>query len=349
MNHSIGLDAHGKSCTFVVLNSKGAEVLTHRVETSEFQLKRFVRSIPGKKSLTFEECHLSKWLYTVLKPEVDELIVCNPAFVVKRSGTKDDAQDAKHLAQLLRGGFLTPVYHEESFFSELRSVVSSYHDLCQDLVRSKNRYKALFRSEAHQVAGSTIYIRRERIQELSHDTDRFVAEGLFDQIQMLTQNKDRYIKRMESYTERHPEIKALTSLPGISHIRANIIASVVCSPKRFANKHKFWSYCMLVRHDQQSDGVSYGKIKKIARADLKEVFIGAAQSALRGDSALRLYYDEMRAKGLDHSAARKNVARKIAAISLALMRTKQSYREDSIQLTHNKTQENCKKNVATQV
>ena len=56
---------------------------------------------------------------------------------------------------------------------------------------------------------------------------------------------------------------------------------------------------------RQSDGVSYGKVTIRARADLKNTFMGAAQAVIAGDSALRCYYDKMRADGLDFSAAQK--------------------------------------------
>ncbi|MBK8202462.1 MAG: transposase [Bdellovibrionales bacterium] len=48
------------------------------------------------------------------------------------------------------------------------------------------------------------------------------------------------------------------TIPGISIIRANIIAAIVCQPARFENKHKFWGYCMLVRHIQSQAEKSMG-------------------------------------------------------------------------------------------
>src|ERR1700692_4405274 len=115
MEHYIGMDAHSKTCTFVVLNGKGQETKTQRINTSESEILKFLGSLKGKKHLTFEECQLSRWLHVLIKDEVDELIVCNRCFIAKRKGTKNDYQDALHLAQQLRGNFLTPVFHEDSF------------------------------------------------------------------------------------------------------------------------------------------------------------------------------------------------------------------------------------------
>jgi hypothetical protein len=52
----------------------------------------------------------------------------------------------------------------------------------------------------------------------------------------------------------------LATIPGISTIRASVIASAICAPERFASRHELWSYAMLVSHAQMSDGVSYGTL-----------------------------------------------------------------------------------------
>ena len=85
---------------------------------------------------------------------------------------------------------------------------------------------------------------------------QFVARKLLDQVQYLNDLSGEYKILFEENMKTNPKIAALTSLPGISAIRANIIAAIVVDPRRFANKNKFWSYCMLVKHDQQSDGRS---------------------------------------------------------------------------------------------
>jgi len=328
MQNYIGLDAHSKTCTFVVLDKQGRQTGFQHIKTGESEVRKFVESVRGSKALVFEEGNLSKWLYTILKDKVDELVVCDPSFVNLRSGPKDDYPDALHLAQQLRGNFLTPVFHEDSFFSELRSVVSSYLDLVRDTVRTQNRYKALFRSQAAETEGKTIYRDEERIGELGNETDRFVARALFAQLKLSREQKSEYIKRFQECEKKYPQISALSSIPGIGEVRACVIAAVVCSPRRFENKFKFWSYCMLVKYDCRSDDTSYGKKKTRGNRILKDVFMGAAQSVLQGESALRKYYDDQREKEVDHQAAKKNVARKVAAIALSVMRRGKNYQEN---------------------
>ena len=328
MHNYIGLDAHSKTCTFVVVDGRGRQTNYQRVKTGESEILKFLKSVNGSKSLVFEESNLSKWLYTLLKDEVDKLVVCDPAVVNRRRGPKDDYPDTLHLAQQLRGEFLTPVFHEDNFFSELRSVVGSYRDLVWDSIRLQNRYKALFRSEARETDGKKIYNDEERIQELSNETDRFVAGAIYKQLQLIKEQQEGYVKRFKEYEKKYSQIRALSSIPGIGEVRACTIAAIVCSAQRFENKFKFWAYCMLVKYNCMSDDTNYGKKKVPGNRTLKDVFMGAAQSVLDGESPLRSLYDEHRKRGLDHRAAKKNVARKIAAIALSVMRKGVHYRED---------------------
>ena len=115
-------------------------------------------------------------------------------------------------------------------------------------------------------------------------------------------------------------IKNLTTIPGIDIIRSMAIASIVSNPYRFKNKHKFWSYCMLVKHKCISDDVVYRIKIRYGRMELKSVFIGAADSNLRTKSGLKRQYDELCSRGLDRRKARKAIARKLSSIALSIMK-----------------------------
>ena len=114
----IGLDAHSRECFFVVLGKGGRVLRRVVVNTSEKELLYFVRSVKGRKKLSFEEGVVSQWLYLLLKDEVDELVVCQPQ---ERRGAKTDKIDAGEIADLLRVGRLKPVFHSDDEFMELRA------------------------------------------------------------------------------------------------------------------------------------------------------------------------------------------------------------------------------------
>src|SRR3989344_3991734 len=114
MKNYIGLDAHSSTCTLSVMNEDGQEIDNTTLETNGRLLVSYLRGIKGVKALTFEECELSHWLFGILRPEVDTLLVCNPIANAEYKKAKTDKLDARKLAKLLRGGFLTPVFHDGS-------------------------------------------------------------------------------------------------------------------------------------------------------------------------------------------------------------------------------------------
>jgi len=324
----IGLDAHSATCTAVVVDEKGEIKHRETFTTTESNLIGFMSRVEGEKHLTFEECHLSQWLYVTLVEHVDRLVVCNPVYLAKKPGAKTDFRDALHLAQELRTGHLKPVYHDESRWIELRTLVSSYLALVDEIVRTKQRLKAVFRSNGVSTDTKNFYGTKDLAKQLPHDSARFVAESLFAQIEMLERYKADYRGYFERNLKRYRPIRNLDSVPGIDAVRGNIITAVVCMPHRFRNKHQFWGYCMLVRHIQMSGGKIYGNRRAHGRVELRDAFLGAAESALRTDTKLRDYYETLRARGIEHRDAKIALARKIAALCLALLKNNDTYQDD---------------------
>jgi hypothetical protein len=75
-----------------------------------------------------------------------------------KAGNKNDRIDARKLADLLRVGLLSPVYHGESGVRMLKELARSYLTNTKDLTRLRNRIKGLYRAWAIRVRGKK-YIR----------------------------------------------------------------------------------------------------------------------------------------------------------------------------------------------
>jgi transposase len=164
------------------------------------------------------------------------------------------------------------------------------------------------------------------LKKITGDYEKFTAANLFYLLGELQETKDAYESKFLELKKEWPAIKRLCSIPGIAAVRAATILAIVCSPARFANKHKFWAYCKLVRYVDVSDGRIYGSRNTKGRPQLKAVFMGAATRVLQSESgALKRYYDQLRQKGTAHNDAKKAVARRIAAIALAVMKTNKVY------------------------
>jgi len=206
--------------------------------------------------------------------------------------------------------------------------------LRQELTQMKNRYNALFRQAAiFMPKRGELYQSSESISLLPNETMRFVAGPLLERIWFLEEQKYQYELRFMDNVGAIKAIGLLATIPGIAAVRANQIAGVVVSPRRFANKYKFFAYAMLIKHHKLSDGKIYGKKKPFGQALLKGIFKSGALSALRGKNRFSRHYEACIAKGLDDRKARNSVSRLLAATALGVWKSGKKY-DDNYDAKH---------------
>ena len=151
----IGLDVHQATISVAVLDSRGKLIMESILETKAATILEFLAGLRGTLSVTFEEGTWAAWLYDVLKPHVDKLVVCNPRKnALLKDGNKSDRIDARKLADLLRTGLLSAVYHGENGIRTLKELARSYLALTRDATRVMNRLKAFYRSWAIRTQGA---------------------------------------------------------------------------------------------------------------------------------------------------------------------------------------------------
>jgi hypothetical protein len=149
----IGMDVHKEAIVIAVLDGSGKQVMETIVETKANSILEFLYGLRGELRVTLEEGTWAAWLYDLLQPKVQEVVVCNPRRnALLKEGSKSDKVDARKLADLLRTGMLRPVYHGENGLRTLRELARSYQTINKDLTRVMNRLKAAYRSWGIPVA-----------------------------------------------------------------------------------------------------------------------------------------------------------------------------------------------------
>ena len=159
----VGVDAHQDCLVIEVMGAKGDCLMQTVIPTRTDAIKDFFGCLKGTIHVTFEEGTLAEWLYSLIKPMVAEVVVCNPrANKLLAVGNKHDKGDAHNLADLLRLGRLKPVFHEREGMQVLKELVHNYDALITDRVRVMNRVKALYRGRGIPCAGPDLYYKRNR-------------------------------------------------------------------------------------------------------------------------------------------------------------------------------------------
>jgi transposase len=339
----VGMDVHQSTVSVAVLGAEGKLVMQSVVATHAAAILDFIHGLRGTLHVTFEEGTHSAWLYDLLVRHVDRLVVCNPRKnALLKGGSKSDTIDARKLAELLRAGLLSPVYHGETGTATVKQLGQSYAALTEDATRVMSRLKALYRGHAIPSAGKKAYGRRYR--------DRWLAQlkgtGLHRRAEILYQELDalqglRREARRELILEcrKHGAAKLLRTVPYLGPIRAALLIGRVQTPYRFRTKRQFWAYCGLGLETRTSsdyqlvDGQLQRKKKPVwirglnlnHNHDLKNVFKSAATTASARPGPFCIFYQGLLAKGMLPPMARLTLARKIAAITLSVWKKGEAF------------------------
>jgi hypothetical protein len=95
----IGLDVHQATISVSVLDCDGELVMEAILETKAETIPQFMRGLRGSLHVTFEEGTCAAWLHELLKPDVTQVLVCDPRTNnLGKVANKNDRNDARELA-----------------------------------------------------------------------------------------------------------------------------------------------------------------------------------------------------------------------------------------------------------
>jgi|SRR5580700_4681832 len=324
----IGMDVHRDTISVAVLDESGRLTMQSVLATRAGAVLDFIHGMRGTLHVTFEEGTHSAWLYDVLVRRVEKLVVCNPRKnALLKSGSKSDAIDARKLAELLRAGMLSAVYHGETSALEVQQIARSYSQLTEDTTRVMARLKAVSRGQAVSCAGKKLYGKRHRDQYLAQ-----VSGGL----------------RRELLVEcrKHAAAQWLQSVPFLGPIRAALLIGRVQTPHRFRTKRQFWTYCGLGLETRDSGEYRMvnGQVQRRRKPalirglnwnhnhEMKNLFKSTATTASVREGVWREFYLGLLDKGMRPEMARLTLARKIAAITLKIWKKGERFDAEHLKL-----------------
>jgi transposase len=333
----IGMDVHQATISIAVLDSAGKLVMESILETKAATILQFIQGLRGNLYVTFEEGTCAAWLYDLLKPpRVTKVVVCDPRKnVLLKSGNKSDRIDARKLAELLRTGLLSPVYHGETRVRVLKELARSYLTIVKDLTRVMNRLKALYRSWAIPCAGQQVYAphhRAEWLGKLSEVGVRRRAVRLYQQLDVLQSLRQEARRELLAESRKYPAARVLRQIPYLGPLRVAVLIALLQTPHRFRTKRQLWAYSGLALETHTSGEYCFveGQLRRSRKPlairglnknhnhDLKYLFKSAAITASARPGPFHDFYSALLAKGMKPTMARLTLARKIAAITLSI-------------------------------
>ncbi len=341
MERYIGLDAHGASSTFGVIGPSGRKLRQDVVETNGAALVQYVRNIPGRKHLCLEEGTHSAWLYEILSPHVEEIVVVG---IGKSRGQKSDVLDAFQRAEDLRTGTIkTHVFKAPRRFSRLRELSRVHSMLVGDVVRVQNRLKVMYRARGVSTPGKQVYQPQGRegwLKKLPVPC-RWATEKLHEEYDRLLDLKQETEKELVAESRKHRISKVLATAPGIGPIRVAQLLPIVVTPHRFRSRSQFWAYCGLgIVMRSSSDWVQTPAgqwvraqiqqtrgLNRNHNSRLKSIFKGAATTIIThlNSNPLNEHYLQLISAGTKPNLAKLTIARQVAAIVLRMWKDEKEY------------------------
>jgi transposase len=312
--------------------------------TAAADLTEFFRQMRGSIHVTCEEGTQAQWLHDLLVPLVERVVVCNRRDTRRPgTGSKSDWQDAAELADLLRRQAVRPVYHSGTpYGAELKELARTYVNLVEDSTRVMRRIKALYRARAIRTRGGAVYSPRQRsewLAQLPAGAVRFRAEALYAELEVLQALRVKAKAALLTAVQRHPAYPVLRTIPFLGPVRVALLLAVLQTAWRFRTKRNLWAYAGLAVTTRSTAEYEFAGRTPVRRRRapltrglnrnhhrlVKAIFKSAATAATARPGALQEFYQGLLAGGLREELARVTLTRKLAALTLRLWKTGETY------------------------
>ncbi len=320
----LGLDAHSRNCVLGHLDDHGNEIKDWRFPTDPQQLLKHIQAIPATvKHLMLEESNLARWISQLLKPHVQQLIVCDARRnrLISHDANKHDRRDAFALARLLRLHEFKPVWQPTDDQRVLfKRAAQAYEKSVLRQTRLKLQIKSLFQHWGLFPTGASVFSKPGRsawLQKLPYDALRSQALLLYELLDQALAGQNQARRLMCQSGRRFPEVQRLRTAPGVGLVGAHLFVAYVQDPHRFAKFSRLSKYCRLSIRDRTSDNKPLGfkQLDRQGNGVLKAISYRAfLQATKRRSGPLWDYFQLSLRQTKSPTHARLNTQRKILLV-----------------------------------
>jgi transposase len=337
----IGLDVHFKNWIVSIMVG-GMLQKTFSQNPCAEELSKYVnQKYPGGNYHSVYEAGFCGYsVHRALEKNGIKNIIVNPADIPttdKDKRQKEDMRDSRKLARSLSNNDLEGIYIMSISGEELRSLVRYRKTIVKEIVRSKNRVKAVLKQQGIQIPKSLDSASKywsslftKWLKEIKMET----AQGdlvLQDLIEMAEYQRKKLLKlnrefrRLAKDSPYSKLISLLRSIPGIGLIVSFTLLSELETIKRFSTLDKLCSYVGLIPTTHSSgENDRVGKITRRSNKPLRSVIVESAWVAIRNDPSLILKYNELK-KRMPANKAIIRIAKKLLNRIRYVLKNEQEY------------------------
>jgi len=327
-----GLDVHKKYTTYCVMSEEGA-VLDEGRCSNEGLPRHPTFSLKGRKRAVMEAGGNWYYIYDLLEPVVDELLLAHPLRVraIAAARVKTDVIDARTLAHLLRADLIPAAYVPPPAVRELRELLRYRLDLVKQRTALKNRVHALLGKEGLLSPFTDLFGRRGR-QWLAalplSQAKRQRLDGFLRVLDCLTSEIHETELAIRQKAVADPAAQLLVTIPGVGALSALTILAEIGDIRRFPDALHLVSYAGLAPRVCSSGGKTrLGHITKQGPGALRWVLIEATHIAVRKPGRLQDTYRRLR-RGKNAAVATTACARQLLTAIYHMLTRGDAFRTD---------------------
>jgi transposase len=286
----VGLDVHQDSITAAVLREDSSHPEVVRLSGDLMKVRRLFRrlSAEGPVRSCYEASGAGFVLHRVLANDGFHCEVIAPSLIPKKPGDrrKTDRLDAVNLAQLYRGGHLTPVHVPSAEQVELRQLLRLRGRYQQQAKSTKLRITSVLRTHGHRFTGTrSLWTKKHRAwleqmrRDLTGPLHIVIAAELehHEYLEMQRTSFDAEIARIAQSQTYRRAVEALCCFRGIQTLTAMTILCEVGDIRRFDSPRRLAAYLGLVPSERSSGDIQRrGPITKAGNSHVRRLLVEAA-------------------------------------------------------------------------
>jgi len=334
----VGMDVSDKSVEIFILPKESEEGKSLKVKNDQRSLLAFAESFerPSRVKLALETGTHSSWQAEMLRSKGIETVVANARDLrmIWGSEKKDDREDAKKLARLLRADpkLLHGVEVKGKARRDALAVLKARDCLVRCRTKLINTVRGLLKSEGVESAELKPENFGAKAERLVPQELRAALKPLIGQIARMSCELKAYDKKLEAMMKAFDGCKEVSQIKGVGPVTSLSFVLTVGEAGRFQNGSRLASYVGLTpRRDQSGELDCQCHITKAGSKLLRRNLVQAAHYMMGAfgdkDCDLRKFGERIAARGGKNAKKRAvvAVARKLAVLMLKLWKSKAEY------------------------
>jgi len=316
------------------MNKEGDILSKDRIANVKNDIRSYFSALPMQSQVVLEATNNWAAFVEWTGDLPIEVKLANPSKTraIASAKIKTDTLDSRILADLLRTDFIAESYLAPKEVRDIRELVRYRMTLVRLRSQLKTRIRSVLFKVGERVSTANILgpLARKTILKFSlRDIYRLEIESCMILAEAFTKQIMEFEERIEKQAVADDDTRLLITVPGISFFSALLITAEIGDYRRFSSGRKLCCFAGLVPSIHASGGkIQHGRIIKQGSANLRFALLQAIPHLIRKHQGLARHYHRIsRKKGV--KTARIAISRKLLAIMLTMLKTRQPFRTDT--------------------